>query len=441
MEMAKATAKNIFTELVSAGSAQDESRLYRWARQSQGADKLRNMLFLAQSELGITHRLSEFDADPYLLNVSNGVLNLKTGTLLPHSREDLLSKITHIIYDPDADYRLWDKFLLRIMNNRPELVSFLQRAIGYTLTGSTAAQVLFFLWGMGQNGKSVLREVLHRLMGEYAQSAASDLLMLKQRSIPNDIARLAGARLVTVPETADNQRFHEPILKEMSGSDVITARFLHREYFDYRPNFKLWIVGNHRPRIVGTDNGIWRRFNLVPFIVTIPEAERIPFDDLLAMLSEELPGILSWAVRGCLEWQKTGLQPPQDVTEATSNYRREMDTLGEFLDDCCTLEAETRVSAGALYSSYREWCDASGHEAMSQTRFGRNLDERGFEKGRDNAGRKIYRRLGLNSPNSPNTPAVFHPTTRTHIEENPENRSDCSDCSEPIQRAEMGSGT
>lgn len=431
IELAKQTARGIFTELVDAESPKRETALFKWARQSQGADRLRAMLFLTQSEPGIARHLAEFDADTMLLNVRNGTIDLRTGILRPHRREDLLSKITDIEYQPDADFKQWDAFLMKVLDSRPEVVRFLQRAVGYTLTGSTAAQVLFFLWGLGLNGKSLILELLRLLFGEYSQNASTDLIMLRPRGIPNDVARLAGARLVTISETADGQRLHEPLVKDMTGGDRLTARFLHREFFDFTPQFKLWMRGNHKPRIVGTDLGIWRRINLIPFTVTISERERIPFDELVDMLRAELPGILAWAVRGCLDWQRHGLMPPPEVAAATATYRREMDTIGEFLDDCCTLHANAQVSAGALYEGYQRWCEKSGHEPVSQTRFGLTLSERGFEKQRSpKTGRHVYLRLGLNSLNGLNLCIDSHPITRARYEENTNSGSNPSEPSD-----------
>lgn len=433
--LAKQTARRIFNELVAAGSSQREAALFKWARQSQSADRIRAMLYLAQSDLAV--RFTEFDADPLVLNVANGTLDLRTGELRPHRREDRLSKIADVEFDPDADFKAWDKFLYRVMNNRIDLIAYLQRAAGYSLTASTAGQCLFFCYGHGANGKTVFLETMHRLLGEYAQNASADLVMMRQKGgIPNDVARLAGARLVTINETADGQRLHEPLVKDMTGGDTMTARFLHREFFDFRPSHKLWIRGNHKPQIRGTDDGIWRRIHLIPFTVQIPEAERIPLDELMAILQNEAPGILAWAMRGCLEWQRVHLKPPGAVKEAVRGYREEMDVFGQFMSDCCVLSEGAQSPAKLLYSAYREWCEHAGHEPQSQTRFGLALAERGFTKDRDTPGRIVYQGIGVQAGSeSPKGPkgsegvSKFSPYNARAIEKNPERGSDYSDSS------------
>jgi len=259
------------------------------------------------------------------------------------------------------------------------LYDYVQRAVGYTLTGRTDEQCLFFCYGTGANGKSVFEETLGRLLGEYGTATRTETIMARgSGGIPNDIAALRGARYVSINETADGQRINEPLVKDMTGGDTMSARFMRQEFFTFRPTFKLWIRGNHKPVITGTDYGIWRRIHLVPFTVTIPEAERDPA--LLDKLRLELPGILRWAVEGCLAWQREGLRPPIVVTHATAQYRREMDVLGTFLEDRCTVRPHGQVSAKSLYRAYRDWCDGAGEHPVNQRRFGIALQERGIEK-------------------------------------------------------------
>ena len=394
MQKAKHTARRIFDEISNSKSSQQESELFRWARKSQSADRLKAMLFLAQSEPSIPTRLAQFDADLWFLNCQNGTLDLRTGNILPHRQEDLLCRITPIEYDAQADISLWASFLNRVMDGDAEMIGYLQRAVGYTLTASTGEQCLFFVYGGGANGKSVFLEILQALLGEHAAASRMDSFSQhKSGGIPNDIARLAGARMVAVGETSDGQRLHESLVKDLTGGDTITARFLHREFFDFRPQFKLWIRGNHKPQIRGTDDGIWRRIHLVPFSVQIPEQERDA--ELLTKLKAELPGILAWAVRGCLAWQREGLRPPEQVCEATKAYRQEMDILGTYLEDRCVMQNSASVSATMLYADYRNWCEQAGIAPQTQMRLGLAIAERGFEKGRDGAGRTVYRGVGL----------------------------------------------
>ncbi len=261
------------------------------------------------------------------------------------------------------------------------------------MTGSTNEQCLFFLFGHGANGKSVFLETIQALLGDYGLNSRVETLMVKRHAdIPNDVARLAGARFVAINETAEGQKLNEPLVKDMTGCDTLTARFMRREFFDFQPSFKLWMRGNHKPTITGTDYGIWRRIRLIPFGVIIPEKDRDP--DLIAKLKEEFPGILAWAVEGCVMWQKHGLDPPREVTDAVSEYRVEMDILGQFLEDCCTVRDNAQVTAKALYRTYKKWADDAGEGAVSQKQFGLAMNERGFTKTRRGKG-VIYHGLEL----------------------------------------------
>ncbi len=262
------------------------------------------------------------------------------------------------------------------------------RAVGCTLTGRTDEQCPFFLYGTGANCKSVFEETLAALLGEYGTATRTETIMQRGNGgIPNDIAALRGARYVSISETADGRRINEPLVMDMTGGDTMSARFMRQEFFTFRPNFKLWIRGNHKPVIAGTDY-IWRRIHLIPFIVTIPEAERDA--GLLEKLREELPGILKWAVDGCVAWQKQGLRPPERVIDAVAEYRREMDVLGAFIEDKCHSGKNAQVTAKALYRAYRDWCDGAGESPVNQRRFGMALQERGIRKERTRAGTLYY---------------------------------------------------
>jgi len=301
-------------------------------------------------------------------------VNLASGELLEHDPEHLCSRLSSIEYR-DAECPNWFNFLERIQPD-PQVRKYLQRAVGYSLTGDTGEQCLFFAHGTGRNGKSVFLETIGALLGEFAVASSMNAFELKKGAIPNDIARLAGARLVTVSETADGQRINEPLIKDLTGGDTITARFLRREFFEFRPEFKLWIRGNHKPAIRGTDEGIWRRIHLIPFEEYITDDEVDPH--LLDKLKTELPGILKWATDGCIQWQRNGLQPPEVVVSATSEYRREMDSLADFIETCTRPGGE--VQATPLYQRYKEWAEDSGYKPLNQTNFGLRLAERGIKK-------------------------------------------------------------
>ena len=435
---AKQTAKSIVREIETAPTKAVQKTLLRHAHLSQDSRRLTSMLYLAQSEPGIPASLNEFDADPWRLNVQNGIINLRTGELEPHNQKHLCSRISNIKFDSAAKCELWLSFLHKITNGNVNQMLYLNRAIGYSLTGSTGEQCLFFLFGIGANGKSVFLNILGDLCGEYGMSSRMDSFTLQKNggSIPNDIARLAGARLVAVSETADGQRLHEPLIKDLTGGDLITARFLHHEFFDFRPQFKIWIRGNHKPQITGTDEGIWRRIHLVPFTVTIPESERDPA--LYEKLRAELPGIMAWAVRGCLDWQRSGLQAPDMVRAAVKEYRAEMDILGAFLSENCLIGESFKVSAKALYASYRTWAEKNGERSATQRRFGSAMTERGFDRERTRGG-YFYLKIGLcvNDVNDCEPKTDFSPLTRVREEENPELGSQGSQGSHAAEIADI----
>ena len=273
--LAKAVAVGVFDEIRAADS-ETQKTLFKWARASQSAQRVQAMLLLAQTEPGIPMRWTEFDADAWLLSCANGTLDLRTGALRAHNRKDYLSRGIEVAFDPKATCPLWMEFLSRVLPDEPVRL-YVQRAFGYSLTGLTDEQCLMFVYGIGANGKSVLLETLLLLCGNYAMAASIDTFTVqKHRGIPNDLARLAGARVVTVSETEEGQRLRESLIKDLTGGDTITARFLNREFFDFTPRFKLWVRGNHKPVIRGTDDGIWRRIHLLPFNVAIPKGERDP---------------------------------------------------------------------------------------------------------------------------------------------------------------------
>ena len=393
LHLAKETVRQILAEASQESNEENRKRIVKHAFASESNTRLHAMVTLAESEQPLAVTPGQLDADPWLLNCANGTLDLRTGHLLPHDRGHLNTKYISINYDPSASAPLWETFLYRIMNEREDLIRFLQRAIGYGLTGETMEQVLFLLYGTGANGKSVLLETLRGIWGDYAQHAEfSAFLAKKHDPIRNDIARLVGARLATATEVEEGRHLSEALIKQVTGGDMITARFLFQEYFEFRPMFKLFLATNHKPMIKGTDHGIWRRIRLVPFAVTIPEAERD--QHLITKLKQEYPGILAWAVRGCLEWQQQGLGLSPEVKEATQEYRLEMDTLGRFLEEFCVLSPSATVKSVDLYKAYIQWCNGNGETALKQNTLGLRLLERGLHRERTNKFRG-WKGLGL----------------------------------------------
>lgn len=362
------------------------------ALQTERAARFHAMVALSSHLLHLG--VDQLDQEPWLLNVRNGTLDLRTGVLRPHRREDWLTKLSPVVYDPTAPCPRWEAFLHRILHGSDGLIRFLQRAVGYTLSGSTGEQSLFFLYGVGANGKSTFLEVVRAVLGDYA--TAADFSTFQRRETDgarNDLARLAGARLVSAVEAERGKPMAESVLKQITGGDPVAARFLFKEYFEYTPVFKLWLAANHRQHITGTDYGIWRRIKLVPFTVTIPEHERDP--GLKQKLMAELPGILAWAVRGCLAWQQDGLGVPDEVREATEDYRESMDPLGGFLAECCALEPGATATARELYTTYLKWAEANAEQPITQRNFGARLVERGLTNLKGTRGVRLWRGVRL----------------------------------------------
>jgi putative DNA primase/helicase len=381
---AKETVRAIYLEAANAETADARKALASHAKGSEARGRIEAMIALARSEPGIAISPEELDADPWSLTTPNGTLDLRTGALTNHRREDHITKASPVKYDPNAAAPTWTAFLERILPGE-ELRAFVQRAVGYSATGDTSEQCMMINHGTGANGKSTFQEAIAAALGDYAMRAPTEMLLAKHSSgIPNDVARLKGARFVSASETEEGRRLAESLVKDLTGQDTITARFMRAEWFDFRPTHKLWLSTNHKPEVRGTDTAIWRRIRLVPWAVTIPPKEQDK--KLPEKLRAELPGILAWIVQGCLEWQREGLRPPAEVRRATGKYRAEMDVLAAFIDEECVVSEHATASAKALYSAYRDWCEENGEKPESQRKFGGRLRERGFENGKITAG-------------------------------------------------------
>lgn len=356
--------------------------LYKWLCGARNASKKDNMIREAEAVSGIASLPDWFDKDKYLINCSNGTLNLRTGKLRPHAKEDLITRILDVPYEPNAKAETWKKFLDRIFEGNKALISFIQRAIGYTLTGSTKEQCIFILYGTGKNGKSTFIETIRSMLGEYVRKVSDKVFTSKEYSYNSmgEIARLPGARMCTTDEPNEGARLEEGLVKQITGGAPLMAKRLYKEPFEFAPEFKLWMECNHKPVIKGTDVGIWRRIMLIPFRAFITAEEQDT--DLPNKLLAELPGILAWAVKGCMAWQKDGLMPPDEVRAATDEYRVEMDNLQAFLDECVTVDKDSTVQSADLYRVYSSWCSENGLRAVSSAKLSRKLQERGFEKDR-----------------------------------------------------------
>lgn len=394
MRRAKKVATELFKEACNISDPDVRKDRIRFALRSEMEPRLRATMELAKSEPGIPVLPKDLDTDPDLLNVANGTLDLRSGELLAPGRDRLLTKLAPVRYDPGARCPLWESFLDRIFEGNSRLIDYVRRAAGYSLTGSTEEHVFFLLYGTGQNGKSTFLEVLRHVLGDYAQQADfTTFLESSHERVRNDVARMFGTRFVTAIEAKRKCTLDEAVIKQLTGGDVVTARFLYGEFFEFQPAFKVWLAANHKPEITGTDEGIWRRVQLVPFTVSIPKPEQDL--GLKAKLWEEAEGILRWAVDGCLEWRRVGLSAPPEVTLATTAYRADSDVLAGFLADHCVLGPGQSVGASELYATYVIWADQQrGEGKLSQRALSSALEERGVLKDRGGGGGRV-RYLGI----------------------------------------------
>ena len=366
--------------------------------EAENAARLRAMVDLAQSEPGVHVRITDFDRNPELFNVQNGTIDLRTGALRPYCRTDLLSKIAPLNYDATARCPRWEHFLDEISDGNKDLVSYLRRATGYSLTGLTGEQAFFLLYGIGANGKSTFLETIRYVCGDYAQAAAFETFLSSDRSGPrNDLAKLKGARFVTATESDEGKRLAESFVKQVTGGDTVTARFLYGENFDFRPQFKLWLGTNHQPVVRDASQGMWRRIRLIPFTVQIPDNKRDR--DLAEKLKQEAPGILRWALEGLAEWREIGLEEPAVVLRATSEYQQDEDSLAGFFEEKCVFDTASKIPLKDLFKAYQCWAEAAGVTyPLAATQLSRALAERGqFEKKRVQ-GVIVWRGLRLRSP-------------------------------------------
>jgi putative DNA primase/helicase len=416
---AKSTISAIHQEAATA-TDHDEGRVLRkHAIASEANARINAMISLAQSEKRVSITIDALDQAAPRFVAANGTIDLTSGELRPHERRDLSTKRSLIDYDARAACPTWDRFLLEIMgggSTGAELVAYLRRAVGYSLTGDVREHAIFFLYGNGSNGKSTFLEIVRAILGDYARNAEFETFFAGQRSpgsAREDLARLRGTRLVTAIEAPEGRRLDESLLKAIAGGDMLTARDLYKGSFEYRPQLKLWFSGNHKPVIKGTDDGIWRRFHLVPFLVKyhdpIPENAHLPSHlakdlALPEKLRSELPGILAWAVRGCMEWQRVGLSAPSIVRSATQEYRTQMDTIGDFIRDRAIVSVNARVSSSELYTAYTSWCKGNGEKAASNTTFGLKMADRpGISKSRDRFGRMSWTGISVRKDNEGQT--------------------------------------
>jgi putative DNA primase/helicase len=369
----------------------DHERATELAKHLIKSESLRRRQSLIESaslERSVRITPSDVDRENFLLNVRNGTINLKNGKLGEPAQEAYITKCAAVNFNRAALCDTWNLFLMRIMDGNAQLLRFLQKAVGWAITGDMSEQVMFILYGSGANGKSTFLNTLMEIMGDYAMSTPTATFMNKHgEGISNDIARLRGTRFVTTVEAEEGKRMSEPLIKQITGQDVMTARFLYGEYFDFLPTFKIFMATNHKPVIKGNDHGIWRRIKLIPFTVTIPYEERDP--ELMQKLRAEREGILNWMVDGCLLWQKERLGEPEAVRIATGEYQEEMDDIGTFIQECCVRDSAgvSRIASADLYRAYMSWCEKNSERPYSQRMFAIHVQNAGIEKNRTKKGR------------------------------------------------------
>lgn len=391
--LAKQTVQSIYGEAQRITDEERRKAVAKWAVYSEQLSRIEAMIRLAAVDASIAVDPNELDSDPFLLNVPNGTVDLRTGILRPHSRRDLITKLAPVNYKADAVMPSIEQWLQEIMRESDDLIHFIKRALGYSLTADTREQVLFICYGTGANGKSTLLSLFQEMMGDYATSTnASTLMARRADAIPNDIAALKGARFVSAMEVEEGQRFSEALVKRLTGNDRISARFMRGEWFEFDATFKIWLAVNHKPTVRGTDKGIWRRIRLIPFTVSIPEEKQDK--TLFARLRAELPGFLKWTVEGCLEWQKFGLGIPDEVRQATDTYQSENDIVGQFIGEKCLVQESVSARSGQLYDVFKSWCQSNGEHERSNKWFSDRLAEKGFQKKRRNDGAQ-WTGLGL----------------------------------------------
>jgi putative DNA primase/helicase len=356
---------------------------------------------LARSDRRLAATAEQWDTNLWVLNTPTGLVDLRTGELCPHRADHFVTKLTGAAPDKTCPIATWLKFLDRVCGGDTELIAFLRRMAGYALTGATSEHALFFLYGTGANGRSTFLNALTAALGDYHKTSPIETFTASASDRhPTDLAGLRGARLVTSVETEEGRRWAESKIKSLTGGDRIAARFMRQDFFEFTPIFKLVVAGNHKPGLRSVDEAIRRRFHLVPFTVTIPAEER---DETLGdRLKAELPGILAWAIGGCLEWLARGLGPPAVVRDATVAYLEAEDALAAWIEDVGEPHSNAWESSNVLYRSWKTWCDRVGEHSGSLKKFSQRLEDRGaaigMRKGRNGDGRRGFYGLRVTKP-------------------------------------------
>jgi putative DNA primase/helicase len=392
------TTRLIHLEAANTTDPDRRKAIARWAIQSESRQRIAAMLELAKHHMAVA--AADLDQQPDLLTCENGVIDLRSGALLPYDPELRLTKKVAAAYDPEAGCPQWLSFMEMITCGDGDLEHFLQVAAGYSLTGRTDEQCFFLLFGLGKNGKTTFVETLRRLLGDFAVKISVEALLAHRNGngATPDLANLRGARFALATEIPQGRALNEALIKDATGSDALVARHLYGNPFTFQPSHKLWVYGNHKPRIKGDDAGVWRRVKIVPFRAIIPSERQRPMSDVLADFWEERAGILAWAVAGAIQWYANGLPRCVAVDQETEAYRTESDQVTQFLSENCETDAAYRMDKAGLYKAFCDWLgDQYGEKAPGQRWFTTRLLERGYQLGGNGRGHVVGLRLKQNA--------------------------------------------
>lgn len=382
----------------------------KYYKKTRGTQSKKNIMNELMHRKTVTP--DDFDRDDMLINVANGYIDLTSRELYKHDINKMFSQITNTDYTEKMQPAVWLDFLNDIFAGDKAVIRYIQKALGYSLTGSTREQIMFILFGKGRNGKSIFVETIAEILGDYSNNMQAKSLMVKKNdNVNTDIARLSKARFVTSSEPNEGFRFDEGLIKQLTGGDKVTARFLYAEEFEYTPKFKIWVSTNHKPIIRGTDDGIWRRLVLIPFDVQIPE-EKVD-KDLKYKLLREAPAILNWMAEGAYMWMREGLAMPEKLKEAVQKYRNEMDTLGQFIEDCCKVDKNSSEKVSNLHQAYKTWSNdnLTSTKVLGMKSFSQKMEERFVKESRRDAnyfiGIEIDNKKSFEEQKYPGIRAVF----------------------------------
>lgn len=354
------------------------SKAAQYARSCESLGSIRALIEFAKTEKPLSDNGTKWDCDPYLLGVANGVIDLTTADLRPDQRQDRITIHSPIPFDDSAQCPRWERFLQEIFNGDEELITYIHKAVGYSMTGCVDEQIFHILFGEGQNGKSVFLNVLAHVLGPHAYTLPFSAFEKSNRStISNELAESAGKRLITVSEVEESKVLNEARLKSMTGGDKQSARLLYGNQFNFKPTAKLWFSVNRKPIVSDDSHALWRRLRLVPFLNKFEQADH----HLEEKLRIEAPGILLWAVTGCLIWQAESLRDiPKAILQTVSSYRADSDIIGQFLSQQCSLGRERTVPASELYEKFDEWRGKEGHRLTTRQQFNASLENRGLSR-------------------------------------------------------------